>query len=664
MKSLTVKTKMLLLAMLAAGSLILLAGLNYWSLNYQTELEETKTLVDLTTIEMLTLRKHEKDFLGRNDEKYVAEFSTTFQAMRGNLDHLKKNLQTQSMETASLDEAVRLLEAYQQVFMALEEQMKKVGLNDEQGLRNEFRKVAHEAEALLEGQKSKELLLDALTLRRREKDFLLRMDWKYVQAMQTDYASMQENINKNVNLDAATKQQLRSLFATYYESFEKLAAAFKEMGLSDNEGMKGVLRANIHQTEAKLEEAEQQIALAVAAKIQRMTQAILVATGVLVVAITTWILLLARGIITMVMGLLAELNQATSQVTAASTQISSGAQDLSQGSTEQAASLEEISSTMEQISSQAKGNADSADRTAVAAKEMASLVEQSAHNAKDAASLSIEAKESAESGVAAMRQITTSMNEITNTSNKITDIIQVINDITHQTKMLATNAAIEAARAGEQGKGFAVVADEVSKLAEHSKISAKEIAGLIKESVEKSKQGAEFVVTGSKVLQEIYDNAIRLSSLIDGITNFVGQQAHAMEEVEAQVDNIKTASKEQASGLGQVNEAIVQLDQVTQASAANAEQSAAAAEELNSQAESLKELVLRISHLFGLEIHPAAEGGAFAAKSTAAAAAAAKPLLTYAGEAAPFTPKRATPKEGTHVKANKSIPLRDEFKGF
>jgi len=377
---------------------------------------------------------------------------------------------------------------------------------------------------------------------------------------------------------------------------------------------------------------------------------------VLVILLIAWT---ARDEVNFLTGVVRDLGSSSDQVAAASTQISGGAQQLSQGATEQAASLEEVSSTMEQISGQARANAESAQATAQAANQMANLVEQSHHNSVEAANLSGQAMKSAELGVKAMGQISQSMTEIRSTSDKITDIIQVINDITHQTKMLATNAAIEAARAGEQGKGFAVVADEVSKLAEHSKTSAKEIAALIKESTQKAQLGSEFVQSGSKVLNEIFDNANKLSGLISEISGFSTQQTKSMEEVEGQVENIKVASTEQAGGLDQVSEAIGQLDQVTQSNAANAEESASAAEELNSQADSLRDLILNISEHFGVQIKHAEPVGHSHSRQG-------KPALlphpdTHRHQE--LEGRKARPQTG-HVEANKTIPMRQEFKDF
>lgn len=277
-----------------------------------------------------------------------------------------------------------------------------------------------------------------------------------------------------------------------------------------------------------------------------------------------------------------------------------GSFQVSQGATQQAASLEETSAALEEVSVQSKDNAGHANDSANSILEMVEFMNQSMTYSAEAAELSQEAQTAAHQGVDTMRNISNAVKEIREGSEQIASIIEVINEITQQTKMLATNAAIEAARAGEQGKGFAVVADEVAKLAESSKNSAKEINSLIRESVAKAMAGSTFAQKGDEMLTLIYEKSELSSAAVHKITDFGQKQSTKMTYIRELTESIQNASKEQALGIGQVSNAVVEMDKVTQMNAAHSEQTASVAEELTQQAVALETFVLNLGHYFGV----------------------------------------------------------------
>jgi methyl-accepting chemotaxis protein/methyl-accepting chemotaxis protein-1 (serine sensor receptor) len=171
------------------------------------------------------------------------------------------------------------------------------------------------------------------------------------------------------------------------------------------------------------------------------------------------------------------------------------------------------------------------------------------------------------------------MGEIQAQSGKISKIIKAIDEIAFQTNILALNAAVEAARAGEAGMGFAVVADEVRNLAQRSAQAAKDTAGLIEESIAKSQDGKSKVDQVAAAIRVIIGDASRVKTM---------------------VDEMSAGSAQQANDTGQIARAITQMEHVTQQTAANAEQGAAAAEELTAQSAALKEIMMRLSDLVGV----------------------------------------------------------------
>jgi methyl-accepting chemotaxis protein len=251
------------------------------------------------------------------------------------------------------------------------------------------------------------------------------------------------------------------------------------------------------------------------------------------------------------MELVKRVKTATAEVQTGAQEISRGNTNLSQRTEEQASSLEETASSME---------------------EMTSTVKQTADNAGQANQLAMAARQQAERGGVVVSSAVTAMNGINESSKKIADIIGVIDEIAFQTNLLALNAAVEAARAGEQGRGFAVVATEVRSLAGRSATAAKEIKALIQDSVVKVNEGSRLVDESGQTLEEI-----------------VG----AVKKVTDIVAEIAAASREQSSGIEQVNRAVMAMDETTQQNAALVEEAAAASQSIVEQAQALNSLVGR-----------------------------------------------------------------------
>jgi len=252
-----------------------------------------------------------------------------------------------------------------------------------------------------------------------------------------------------------------------------------------------------------------------------------------------------------------ELGDGAQLVVDASSQMSISAQSMSQGASEQAASLEENSASME---------------------EMATMTRKNAESSYQAATLMGEAARVVESANSALVDMVSSMTSIKVSSQRVSKIIKTIDEIAFQTNILALNAAVEAARAGEAGMGFAVVADEVRNLAQRSAQAAKDTAALIEEAITSASEGS----------QKVEQVAGGFSAITQRVT-----------EVKSLVDNVSSASKHQAIGIDQVVQSIRQMERVTQTTAATAEESAAACEQLNAQADVTMQLVERLETLVG-----------------------------------------------------------------
>jgi methyl-accepting chemotaxis protein len=298
-----------------------------------------------------------------------------------------------------------------------------------------------------------------------------------------------------------------------------------------------------------------------------------------------------------------QLNQGAEQTSSAAAQVSESSQSLAEGASEQAASLEETSSSLEEMSSMTKRNAE---------------------NAQNANELAQRARAAADKGAENMRAMSAAVDAIKVSSDDIAKIIKTIDEIAFQTNILALNAAVEAARAGEAGMGFAVVADEVRNLAQRSSQAAKETASKIANAISNTGQGVD------------------ISKKVDEALNEIVKEIRQMGELVAEVAG---ASREQTEGISQINTAMGQMDRVTQGNAAAAEECAAAAQELNSQSETMK---LSVAALWKL-----AEGTAQISMTTEA------PEATRHQPVSASVFKRRTPVNGNgrHAAAPTSVSL-------
>jgi len=309
----------------------------------------------------------------------------------------------------------------------------------------------------------------------------------------------------------------------------------------------------------------------------------------------------------------AGLSDGADQVATASAQVASASQSLAEGTSEQASSLEETSSSLEELSSMTRQNADHAVEAKTMMGKARNIVEKVDKH---------------------MTDMVAAIDEITKSSEETGKIIKTIDEIAFQTNLLALNAAVEAARAGEAGAGFAVVADEVRNLAMRAAEAAKNTNNLIENTIKAVRNGNELTVQTQEAFKDNAEIAAKIGQLIA---------------------EIATASEEQAHGINQINNAVAEMDKVTQQAAANAEESASASEEMNAQAEQMKGYVKDLIEVIGGSNGKAAGTGLLAKAKMKMNRERAKSLPPPAALARNLT---AGPERGRTVGVPKAVKLR------
>ena len=543
-------------------------------------------------VQLLELRRAEKDFLLRNDNAYVKRHGELTQSIRDNIVALKQQFvadgRTDLVKT--IDALGSGFDAYTARFAALAQAKNQLGLNENLGLEGALRASVQAAETVLRQFDDAPAIAAMLTMRRHEKDFMLRRDARYGERMKKAAEEFAALVART-DMPAASKEDIAKKLAAYQRDFFAYMAGM-QLVLSEQKAMSDAY-AKIEPEIVTLTKAADQIAAdaRAAANTARADTALRmeIALAVIIVMVGLLAFFVARGITRPIKGLVVELKKlalgdfnialpwlgrkdeigeisnavnllvdkvgmtvagikvAANEVTTASAEISTATMDLSQRSEEQAASLEEVSASMEQMTGTVKDNAKSA---------------------QEASQLTVSAREVADRGGAVVAQTVEAMARIEESSRKISDIIGVIDEVARQTNLLALNAAVEAARAGEAGRGFAVVAVEVRNLAQRSSQAAKDIKSLITSSATQVKEGVDLVNYSGSVLKEIIES-------IHKVTEVVAEIAHA--------------SAEQSTGLEQINTALTQMDEITQRNSALVEENAATAKALAGQARSMDE---------------------------------------------------------------------------
>jgi methyl-accepting chemotaxis protein len=612
LRNFSIKQRLLINAIAVGVAMLIMLLLLIYQSKQQSVLSELRLDISTLKTDVLSLRRHEKDFLMRRELPYQDKYHKEFKELQNHINHLKEGLQQADIETAPLDDFARQTQLYQQQFDQAVTLWQEVGLDPQSGLYGALRKAAHELEQQFKQVQNDAMMVSLLQLRRAEKDFMLRLDLKYLDAFQAEFSKFQGMLQQS---------ELQQAAASYQQAFVALVEGQQAIGLNQDQGVMKQMRAAIHETEQSMQRMATDAELAVDSAV-KLTQSIAFTLFILVlVSVLILVMLTSRSIVQPItnvcrtIGLIRADNdfrqrvevQGNDEMTTLATDFNhmlSDFQDLVR-SVNQALEMLDVATT-----ELAKSTADTSrgmgqqqmesDMVATAVTEMGATIDEIANNTENTANKAEATNRNASHGMKEVEQTVARISSLSNDlqqaalvmgelekdSTTIGSVLDVIRGIAEQTNLLALNAAIEAARAGEQGRGFAVVADEVRSLAQRTAESTRQIEQIITGLQNRTKT----IVQSMNSCREQGESSVEQAGMASKLLSAITLDVSTIMDMTTQ---IATAIEEQSHVASEVNKNVVRIRDISQESLVIAQHNAQISEEVAVQAARLHTTVDR-----------------------------------------------------------------------
>jgi methyl-accepting chemotaxis protein len=594
---------------LVLSMLFMLGLLNFAMSSLGSDIKIAREIGNIET-DILQLRRNEKDFLARKELKYFEQFSQQYNGLIKDIIVLDSAYKSIGRNLPELDQLRSVVSDYQELFTALVDTQKEIGLTPKDGLYGLLRSSVHVVEESI-GTNDYKLLSNMLQLRRNEKDFMLRLDEKYVDRWNNAADTFVEDINSS-ELSADVKVQIIENLSLYQQAFKDFVAGQKRLGFTAKEGVKGDMRKAVHQVDDILDKL---VTLSKNEVVAHTKFVDLVAYSVFFVVLIIAIgfaIFVSRSILSGI-NQLNETMKRVSDTQDLSLSVSTNSNDevgemansfndmlgkfrnlitavnLSVDTVHEA--TDSLSKNIHLANSGVDSQIQQTDMVATAVTEMVATVDEIANNTNAAASKAeatnnnaISGKEGVTQTIAKIDELSEKLRESENIvhelakdSDTIGSVLDVIRGIAEQTNLLALNAAIEAARAGEQGRGFAVVADEVRTLASRTQDSTQEIETIISSLQGRTKEIVSHMAICRTQGKDSADQASSAGKMLEEIT----QDVSTIMEMNTA---IASAIQEQSTVASEVNKHVVEIRDVAEQAGQISNQNAQMSEELSQQA--------------------------------------------------------------------------------